>query len=238
MKRSIGYLLVLLMVSLVRAGFAQSPPSSRPLGIASLIIVDTQGTGFHFTDPDKICVHFDLKNDGKPKCYSWPQHGSGNGWLVLDFGPGEDVKLLGNFSPHADDDYALPGDQKGSPANGFIALGFYGQRTRSGIIDRNDPAWSTNPASGPKLMVWIDDHCYLHPEVRCSALRSELHVLDEFGWDKISYVYTESNIHDKQGNWFRYWSEADPDVEHHEPQKPKDPLREMRISDVLIVEKQ
>ena len=78
------------------------------------MIVDTRGTGFHFTDPNKLCVRFDLANNGKPVCYSWPEHGSGNGWLVLDQGPRVEInsgaQLFGNFSPHADDDYALPGD--------------------------------------------------------------------------------------------------------------------------------
>ena len=210
-------------------------PSGPPGGSGGTpLIVDTKGTGFHFTDL-KHCILYDI-GDGKVRCYSWPQHGSGNGWLVLDFGPGEDIQMLGNFSPHADDDYAVPGTQKASPPNGFIALGYYGQRTRSGIIDKNDCAWSTNPdPSCPKLKVWIDDHCYLTPQVQCSALRSELHVLDEFGWPNISYVYSRSNIRDKEGNQFAYWAQADPDVEHHEPQKPRDPMREMRISDVIPV---
>jgi hypothetical protein len=209
-------------------------PVTCGTGGGTPLIADTKANGFHFGDL-KHCVNYDI-GDHVVRCYSWPEPDSGNGWIVVDRGPGIDVEMLGNFSPHADDDYALPGDQKGYPPNGFIAMGYYGQRTRSGIIDKNDAAWSSDPATPetPRLRVWIDEHCRLNPGVRCYALRSELHVLEEF-WSRISYVYSRTEIQDKQGNRFLYWAEADPDVEHHEPQKPKDPLRDMRISDVIPV---
>jgi hypothetical protein len=172
------------------------------------LIVDTNHTGFHLTDPSKACVTFNLT--GNPVCYSWPEHGSGNAWLVHDDGSGvidSGKQLFGNYTPHADGD----GLVKGRNANGFLALAWYDRPVQGGdgnaIIDKRDKVWT-------KLKLWIDDHCYKTPDVPCTSLPGELHPLEEFGITSISLVYTGFNQYsDDFKNFFRFSSVLNPDAE-------------------------
>jgi hypothetical protein len=53
---------------------------------SSPIVIDTLNRGFdHFSDPAKNCVEFDLRGKGKKECWSWPESGSGLGWLAWPY---------------------------------------------------------------------------------------------------------------------------------------------------------
>jgi hypothetical protein len=193
------------------SSFCTWSTSCQPTG-SSPIIVDTNHTGFHLTDPQAACVTFNLS--GTPACYSWPQHGSGNAWLVYD-ADGDGVidsgkELFGHFTPHADADWA---PHKTASPNGFLALAWFDQPAQGGdgnlIIDKRDQIWT-------KLKLWIDDHCYLTPTVPCTSRPGELHPLDEFGINSISLVYTGfTEYTDGSKNDFRFSAVLNPDAETH-----------------------
>lgn len=178
----------------------------------SPIVVDTQHTGFAFTDPTKgQYVLFDLAGDGNLKKVSWPKPGSGNAWLVYDRdGDGvikDGSELFGNFTPHSN--FTDP-NLSWTDRNGFIALGWYDQPAQGGngddIIDKNDPIWG-------KLRLWIDTHCYEQPDVPCQSLPSELHTLESFGINSISLIYQyDPNNKDAIGNWFKFYAYLNPDI--------------------------
>jgi hypothetical protein len=208
-------------------------PVTCGTGGGTPLIVDTTGKGFDFTDL-KHCVLFDLRNKGKPDCYSWPKEGSGNAWLVLDTDADGAVdsgaELFGDFTPHSDGDFLLSPSARPYPANGFTALYYYDYLTGrpNGVVGNKNPIW-------PKLKLWIDVHCSHTPTIPCSAWRSELHSPEEFGITEIGYVYDAGKeYHDKNGNWFRFWSQTNP--AEGERQKPKDPSRELRVSDVWLAQ--
>jgi hypothetical protein len=160
----------------------------------SPIVIDTRGTGFRFTNPKKECVQFNL---GGVKCLSWPQHGSGVGFLVLDSArpimSGE--QMFGNFSPHSDGGVPSHPDP-----NGFLSLAWYDRPEQGGnmdgIIDRHDRIWKD-------LRLWIDEHCY-HTPGSCMSRPEELHTLDEFGITSLSLVYSFTEKLDEWGNDFRF----------------------------------
>ena len=80
-------------------------PAPRNRCGPSPIIIDPTGKGFHFTDPSKQCVLFDILGNGKPQCVSWPEEGSGDAWLVLPNEHGEVLnvdQVFGDHSPHPD----------------------------------------------------------------------------------------------------------------------------------------
>ena len=182
-------------------------------GTGSPIIVDTNHTGFHLTDPQTACVTFNLS--GTPACYSWPEHGSGNAWLVYD-ADGSGVidsgkELFGNFTPHSNADWLETKFQNNKDPNGFLALQWFDQPAQGGdgnlIIDKRDQVWT-------KLKLWIDDHCYLKPDTPCVSIPGELHPLAQFGITSISLVYTYANDHhDTFQNDFRYSAVLNPDAE-------------------------
>jgi len=170
--------------------------------------VDTTGKGFQFTDPNTDYVTFDLKGDGTLGQYSWPKHGSGNAWLVYDRN-GDGVidsgqELFGNFTPHSDGGVA----NHPSP-NGFLALAWYDQPAQGGnmdlTIDKRDTIW-------PHLKLWIDNHCYLTPNVKCVAAADELYGLEVKGVRSISLVYGVSPKTDQYGNRFRFSAVVNPTV--------------------------
>ena len=193
----------------VSSDWVQNCPKSSPL------LVDTTGNGrsFPLTNPAKNCTLFDLKGDGQLACWSWPQHGSGVGFLTTDKGVMTGQDLFGNWTPHADADYV---DKRSDPLgferdpNGFLALQYFDQRAQGGdgnlIIDRRDSIW-------PHLRIWIDDHCWRQPNVRCTSLDSELHTLDDLGIHSLSLVYKGDVTFDEYGNEFKYSAPVNPEAE-------------------------
>jgi hypothetical protein len=176
---------------------------------SSPIIIDTSNKGFVFTDPTKgDYVTFDITGTGNPVKLSWPDHNSGNAWLVYDRdGDGvikDGTELFGNFSPHAD------GGHPDGLANGFLALGWYDQPAQGGngdaVIDNQDAIWS-------KLRLWIDTHCYQEPDVPCQSQPSELFPLPSKGINSLSLIYGyDPNKIDSIGNWFKLFAVVNPDI--------------------------
>jgi len=193
--------------------WVQCPPSGCG---NSPIIIDTTGKGFKFTDPNKEreYVTFDLHGDGTYEHLSWPRHGSGNAWLIYDVNDDGIItsgkELFGNFTAHSD------GGVQGHPnPNGFLALEWYDRPEQGGnmdlIIDKRDAAWK-------KLKLWIDEHCYLSPDLPCSSLPREIHSLESAGIHSLSLVYDSSPKVDAVGNQFKFFAVVNPEV--HD--KPKD----------------
>jgi len=178
-------------------------------GGSSPVVIDTLNTGFVFTDPIKgNYVTFDLRGDGNYGHYSWPQHGSGNAWLVYDRDGDGIIKngqeLFGNFTPHSDGGVTNHPDP-----NGFLALAWYDMPSQGGnldaIIDKNDAIWT-------HLKLWIDEHCYLTPNDPCQSLPTELYDLDAKGIHSLSLVYGVSPKTDDVGNKFTFYAVVNPEI--------------------------
>jgi hypothetical protein len=177
---------------------------------ASPIIIDTKNTGFQFTDPTKgQYVSFDIEGHGVYLKVSWPQHGSGNAWLVLDRdGDGiikDGTELFGDFTPHSS-----PEEVPNYPnPNGFVALSWYDEPAQGGdgnlILDNRDAIW-------PKLRLWLDDHCYKEPDKPCRSRREELHTLESEGIQSISLVWDASAKTDAVGNKFEFFTVLNPEA--------------------------
>ncbi len=162
-------------------------------GDLSPIVIDTKGVGFQFTNPADACIRFNLKDNGKPVCLSWPVVGSGNAWLALPDAKGtvhNSKQLFGNFTPQP--------HHQGEARNGFLALAQYDDNGDH-VIDAKDQVWT-------KLRLWIDEHCYKNPQAACTSERSELHTLDSAGVESISLIYGEDNKTDQWGNLFKLYS--------------------------------
>ena len=157
----------------------------------SLVIIDTNGTGFHFTDPTRgEYVSFDLKGDGKLMKVSWPKAGSGNMWLVLVEPSGtvtNGQQLFGNNSPHSDAD--LPNYPK---PNGFNALNWWDRPQQGGaghlIIGSQDKVYAGLP-DGRRLMLWDASDCLKERDTACVSKPGELHALSSKGIRSISGVW-------------------------------------------------
>lgn len=161
----------------------------------SPIVVDTSGTGFHFTSPADG-VFFDIRGDGKPIKLAWTAMGSDNAFLAL---PGSDGivangrQLFGNYTPQP----------PSSTPNGFAALAVYDQPDHGGngdgVIDQNDQIFSL-------LRLWIDAN---HDGI-CQP--EELHRLSDLGVLSISLQYTESDRVDQFGNFFRFTGKVNQNI--------------------------
>jgi hypothetical protein len=181
--------------------------STGSTGGGTPIIIDTLKTGFSFSDPTKgAYVSFDLKGDGTLLKLSWPLPNSGNAWLVYDRdGDGiikDGTELFGNFTPHSDGGIA----NHPNP-NGFLALAWYDQPAQGGnldlMIDKQDLIWA-------KLRLWIDGHCYQHPDMPCQSLPSELFPLESKGINSLSLVYSLNAKTDAVGNQFKFSAVLNP----------------------------
>jgi hypothetical protein len=175
----------------------------------SPILIDTQGQGFHFTDPAKLDGYVTFRFGGQLKRVSWPDWRYENGWLVLPDANGvvDDADdLFGNYTAHSNADYT-PFKNTTDP-NGWLALAFYTQPSQggsgSGVIDRGSRVWN-------KLRIWKPKHCHLKPDEACVALDSELFRLDELGIHAISTVYTVVDQVDKIGNQCSFVALINPD---------------------------
>lgn len=152
------------------------------------IIVDIDGSGYRLTDYAGG-VSFDMFSTLKPFQVSWTARGSTNAFLALDRNGNGKIddgsELFGNFAPQP------PSDDQ----NGFIALAQYDTAEKGGngdgVIDGRDTVYS-------RLRLWID--------VNHNAISepSELHTLQEFGIDWLSFDYKLASRMDRYGNTFRY----------------------------------
>jgi hypothetical protein len=174
----------------------------------SPIIIDATGKGFHFTDPAKQCVLFDILGNDKPQCVSWPEDGSGDAWLVLPNEKGEVLninQLFGDHSPHSDGGLKEVTTPSGTviptTKNGFLALAWYDQFAQGGdfnlVLDSKDSIFG-------KLRLWFPEHCLKEPTEVCHSLPHELHTLAEFGIDSFGLMYEPSKMKDSYGNAFRF----------------------------------
>lgn len=200
-----------------------------PIVISTKRGVDTRKS---FTDPKKACVTFNLKNDGRPACYSWPVRGSGVALLVYDRDNDGGVidsgaELFGDFTPHAD------GGVKGHPnPNGFLALAWYDDPKQGGNMDleitSKDAIWKN-------LRLWFPDHCWDAPSLPCASIPSELHSLESEGIHSLALLYSVSHDGDQWGNYFKFSAQVNP--RPHQLQKPDDELNERRAWDVFLAAK-
>lgn len=154
------------------------------------IIIDTDGSGFHFTSATSG-IHWDFNGNGHPIQIAWTAASSTNGWLAIDLnGNGlidSGKELFGNESPQPNS----------SNPNGFLALAVY-DANGDGVIDKLDPVW-------PKLLVWIDTN---HDGI---SQPGELHHLDDIGVHSISLRYSSSPYTDSFGNKFELKGHLNPD---------------------------
>jgi hypothetical protein len=167
----------------------------------SPIVIDTLGTGLAFSDPNTVCVRFDLKNDGKPGCYSFPLPGSGGAFLVYDADNDGKIdsgaEMFGTYSLQP-----VPMPPGFGPGNGFTALTLFDTNSDT-VINNQDARWS-------RLKLWKPDHCFSSPDTPCSALPSELSTLESNGIHSLSLVYRPNDQTDQWGNHFRFWGELNP----------------------------
>jgi hypothetical protein len=167
----------------------------------SPIVIDTLGKGFHISGPEN-CVKFDIKANGKPECVSWPEAGSGNGWLALDRNHNGKIdsgaELFGN---HTD-------QQASKDPNGYIALGEFDKVENGGWVDHKgqlDGVISHKDKIFKDLVVWIDDN----PRDGITQ-PSELHHLKELGICGLLYNADRTSREDEHGNEFRYTAKVIP----------------------------
>ena len=168
----------------------------------SPILIDTRSVGFKLSKPSKggngepkTCAEFDLRGDGQMECWSWPEVGSGNGWLALDRNHNGRIdsgkELFGNYTEQPDS----------KNKNGYDALmqfaliqngGFTNpDGTPNYILDDRDLVWK-------RLVIWI-------PEDYSGVSKPyELHKLSEFGIHSISLIPALYKKTDQWGNTFKY----------------------------------
>lgn len=178
----------------------------------SSILIDTRNTGFKLSSPKEgSCVKFDLRGDGQKQCWSWPEAGSGNGWLAMPGRTNHDgmvdsgKDLFGSSTYQMRPVYINP-PCKGNPGcnqeSGYDALIELKQPDLGGYEDYSNPdshfILSEKDKLWKDLRIWIDDN-------RDGISQpNELHKLSEFGIKTISLIPAMSGKYDEWGNWFRY----------------------------------
>jgi hypothetical protein len=199
----------------VLGGNSINPPIN-PCG-PSPILIDTQGQGFHFTDPNQAGGYVTFRFGGQLKKVSWPDWKYANSWLALPKNGVVDSAddLFGQYTKHSDADYT-PFPNK-TDANGWLALAFYDQPSQGGngdgVLDKRDKVWS-------KLRVWKPVHCHVTPDRPCVALDSELAPLDQVGIHRLALTYTAVDEMDAIGNKCSFVASINPDP--GERQKSRD----------------
>lgn len=199
----------------------------------SPVIVDTTGKGFQMSDPNQNWVTFDLLGDGTFHRFSWPEHGSGNAWLVYDVNDDGLItngkELFGSYTQHSDGGVPHHPDP-----NGFLALAWYDKRAQGGnvdgILDKTDAIWN-------HLKLWIDDHCYKTPNAPCTSVPSEVHSLESAGIHNIALVYDASpGNEDQYGNEFKFYVavNVDPQQDKNNTKDPRSSRDPRRMYDVFL----
>ncbi len=186
----------------------------------SSILIDTRHAGFKLSSSKEgSCVRFDLRGDGQKQCWSWPEAGSGNGWLALPGRTNHDGMVESGKDLFGSSTYQMHPDYvnvpcKGNPGcrneNGYYALlelkqpdlgGFedYGNPDTAFVLSEKDKLWKD-------LRIWIDEN-------RDGISQpNELHKLSEFGIKTISLIPAMTGKYDQWGNWFRYAAPLNIDV--------------------------
>lgn len=179
----------------------------------SPILIDTKNVGFHLSSPEKgKCVPFDLRGDGKEQCWSWPEEGSGNGWLVWPGRTRHDgtvdsgLDMFGDMTDQIRATYDKPPcsiNKTCDEANGYVALQMLKQKSMGGHQDyKNQDAYLILTKADKHfsdLRIWIDDN----PR-NGKVDPGELHTLDEFNIHSFSLNPAMTGKHDDNGNWFRF----------------------------------
>jgi hypothetical protein len=184
----------------------------------SPILIDTRNSGFKLSAPKAgSCVPFDLLGDGQKQCWSWPEAGSGNGWLVYPYRthPGsKDTNLavasgkdmFGSMTEQMKIEF-LSSPCKEHPEtcnqdNGYAALQILKQPSQGGYQDYDNPdeslILSTKDKQWKKLRIWIDENR------DGIAQPYELHELSEYDIHNISLNAAMTDRKDEYGNWCRY----------------------------------
>ena len=156
--------------------------------VASPILIDIDGSGFHLTDAVNG-VWFDFYGNGQPIKIAWTMPGSTNAWLVLDRNNNDTIdsaaEMFGNYTAQP---YSME-------KNGFLALAEFDKSGAGGNEDGNitseDPIFSN-------LRLWIDTN---HNGI---SEPDELHTLPEVNLKTLSLDYREAKRTDIYGNQFRY----------------------------------
>jgi hypothetical protein len=187
----------------------------------SPLLVDTTGKGFHMDET----VTFDMKGSGHGERLYWPNHNSGNAWLVLikpgDYRVTSGKQFFRSNGPHAN------GGVNGHPnPSAFLELAWYDKSAQGGNYDG---MISSSDLVFNNLRLWIDQHCYLTPEEPCEALPSELFTLQEKGIDNLSLRYNLLDSVDSHGNNFLTVAPVNVTAEHL--QESRDPRK---ITDVYL----
>jgi len=162
-----------------------SGTSTSSVRCCSPIVIDPNGSGFHFTSA-KQGVKFDFFGDGRPIQMAWIAPGSTDAFLVLPRNGrvtnGEE--LFGNITPQP----------RSADPNGFLALAslnaLTGGRDRS-VIDSSDPIYY-------KLRLWQFSN------VNGKVVTGKLSTLPQLGITAIYLNYSTTTKTDQYGNQFRY----------------------------------
>jgi hypothetical protein len=184
----------------------------------SPILIDTRNTGFKLSAPKAgSCVNFDLAGDGQKRCWSWPEAGSGNGWLVYpyrthpgsknpDLAVASGKDMFGSMTEQMKIEF-LSSPCKEHPEtcnqdNGYAALQILKQPSQGGYHDYDNPdeslILSTKDKQWKKLRIWIDEN-------RDGIAQSyELHELSEYDIHNISLNAAMTDRKDEYGNWCRF----------------------------------
>jgi hypothetical protein len=162
-------------------------------------IVINLGGGYELSDKNDP-VMFDIDADGTPNRLAWTAAGAPMAFLALDRNTNgkidDGAELFGNHTPL----------WAGVAPNGFAALAQY-DANHDGIIDANDPIWSS-------LLLWTDlNHDGISQPAEIMPLSvSEVTAID------LDYHWTGRR--DVSGNTFRYESHVRMDNTRHGDVRP------------------
>ena len=168
-------------------GYYSTGSCCQPI-VPSPIVIDTDGSGFHFTSANDG-VWFDFYGTGQPIKLSWTRAGSTNAWLVLDRNNNDTIdsaaELFGNYTaqPYSTD------------KNGFLALAEF---DKSGAGGDEDGQITARDVVFNSLRLWRDTN---HNGI---SEPEELYSLPELGLRSLSLDYREARRTDHYGNQFRY----------------------------------
>ncbi len=163
---------------------------------------------------------FDLRGDGKKQCWSWPEAGSGNGWLAMPgrtnhdgmVDSGKDLFGSSTYQMHP---VFINAPCKDNPAcrdeNGYAALFELKQPDLGGYEDYDNK--DTVYILSDKDKLWKDLRVWIDENRDGISQPSELHKLSEFGIKTISLIPAMTGEYDEWGNWFLYAAPLNIDVE-------------------------